>query len=628
MDHLKNLIDGHDYISFDIFDTLLFRNVQDPKDIFLMVGDNYNKKHNSNIVFQKIRQHAEDEARKVCQFREVNLDEIYSLIEKKVGVNSSNELKKLEIEITNDLCVVNPEINKYFQYCVEQKKHIFIISDMFFSSVVLKEILKKHGISEYREVYSSCDIRLTKWQNGDLFHFVAKKNEIAPKLILHIGNDRNADYKMAKHQGWDAYLYQERRKAPLYECPYFLKCRDNVYYKSMQEFFKNTVLKNENQNFILGFQVFGPLLYGYLNWINCEAKSKGLRKILFISRDGYILKKGFDYLESDVNSKYFYASRRAFIVPLLCDDYSLNAMMEHYKSWSYKTKLKELMKRLGLDHHKYIEVLNSLQLTSESEFNSTTLANNGKINLLFDAVKSDIWRLSVDQNRLLLRYLQQENISGKVGISDIGAACTIEHAFSDFASKNGLDISLVGLYLCTSEKLSSFIPIKEDRNVESLFRFCYMLLEVFLSAPHGTVLGYKEENGKVKPVYGKYEYEDELEQNDSKKIQDLQDGALYFVKLFSRSGGKYYKFDYELALANFFSFGLLPSKGDLKCWGDFRFDSDDFSFLAKPKKLTYYMFHPKQMVDDMKCSLWLSGFLMRLFQNKLLIQILFFLKSR
>ena len=70
--------------------------------------------------------------------------------------------------------------------------------------------------------------------------------------------------------------------------------------------------------FDFGYKNFGPILVGFSNWLNDEFKKKDIKKVFFLARDGYIMKKAFDYLYGDkYNTKYFYASRRAIIVPSL-----------------------------------------------------------------------------------------------------------------------------------------------------------------------------------------------------------------------------------------------------------------------------------------------------------------------
>ena len=80
---LKNLIDGHDVISFDIFDTLIKRNCYKPTDIFEIVEIQYNQTNKNNKIqdFKNIRINAEKNARnKNKNSEDITIDEIYDEI--------------------------------------------------------------------------------------------------------------------------------------------------------------------------------------------------------------------------------------------------------------------------------------------------------------------------------------------------------------------------------------------------------------------------------------------------------------------------------------------------------------------------------------------------------------------
>ena len=70
---LKENIDKHAVISFDVFDTLLIRKVAEPHDVFRLVEQNLNQ-----VGFARERIEAEELARKLAQGREVTFEEIYS----------------------------------------------------------------------------------------------------------------------------------------------------------------------------------------------------------------------------------------------------------------------------------------------------------------------------------------------------------------------------------------------------------------------------------------------------------------------------------------------------------------------------------------------------------------------
>ena len=74
-----------DVISFDIFDTLVFRPFKKPTDLFMIVGGRLNC-----LDFHKIRQNAEKAAR-IEKFNktgsyEITLEDIYAKVERMTGI--------------------------------------------------------------------------------------------------------------------------------------------------------------------------------------------------------------------------------------------------------------------------------------------------------------------------------------------------------------------------------------------------------------------------------------------------------------------------------------------------------------------------------------------------------------
>ena len=67
---------------------------------------------------------------------------------------------------------------------------------------------------------------------------------------------------------------------------------------------KNNCNKNYFEN--LGFSVLGPILYDFSLWLG--EKTKNMDTLLFLSRDGYIMKKAYEKLKNKVSS-YVYVSR-------------------------------------------------------------------------------------------------------------------------------------------------------------------------------------------------------------------------------------------------------------------------------------------------------------------------------
>ena len=97
---IKNKILNYDVISFDIFDTVIKRDIKNPSDIFDLIEKKYNIKD-----FKKIRILAEKNARINSKDEEISIDDIYKNMD--YSKEETKKIKAIEIQIEKDVCTRN-----------------------------------------------------------------------------------------------------------------------------------------------------------------------------------------------------------------------------------------------------------------------------------------------------------------------------------------------------------------------------------------------------------------------------------------------------------------------------------------------------------------------------------------
>ncbi|WP_025025326.1 hypothetical protein [Companilactobacillus nodensis] len=291
---MYKIIEKYKYVSFDIFDTLVKRDVPKPSDIFNIVGS-----RTGISDFKNKRVKAEEMARQSTNGNEVNLDDIYSELS---YIPNHEIVKKVECQVEIEECVINKDIIDFFNYCVKHK-NVLIITDMYLPRHTIESILSNNQIYGYDELIISNEENSVK-SNGGLFEKILSNHGIDYRSIIHIGNSMRADYigaKKAHIKSIKIPTYKNRSKESF---KYMFSNQVNHDYLMS---FINNHIDSKSSYYNFGYQCFGPLLYGFIDWLRDDLKKSKFDQVLFMARDGYIMKKVYDQVsdKSDIKARYF-----------------------------------------------------------------------------------------------------------------------------------------------------------------------------------------------------------------------------------------------------------------------------------------------------------------------------------
>lgn len=616
---LQQAIDVHPVITFDVYDTLVCRVIYKDRDLWKLVDREYQKRnHVKPIGFYKKRETADHKARKTYPYREVTLDEIYEVFADLYGQELADACKALEIELEINLTFPNDEVIEAYQYALQQGKKVYIISDMYLTDTIIGQVLEHNKITGYDKLFVSCIYRKTKHEGGALFSAVLEEIQADAKDVLHIGNDAKADIQQSKAVGLDAYLIKPpSRKSYVDET----KAKSDLDYSLLYGFITkhNSPKTPKSLAYRLGFDVFGPIVKGFMEWIKVHKDKHNLEAILFLARDGYVLQAISDQ-EGALPSFYSYLSRRSVVIPMIQYRQSLEDILRLYKSWQTNITLTTLFNRLGI--HYDADVVHSVGLRESDTFSRDALSQDERIQALYNQVKAKVYYNSQEQGQLLSDYLKQYKDYRRIGVVDLGAG-TIVSALQQYSTIKNYDIDWVPLYLQNSlEPKASYIDISQNYELQTALRLGYMFLEVFFTAPHGTTLGYEyNEKCEVIPLLEDYEYSS-IPEDYKNRLAELHQGAMDFYKSYPLDMMQYGSIDADMVMTNFIQFALHPNNEDVSYWGPYPVYIDSFEPMVKNKSLAIYLSNPKQLSTDFKDSIWPAGFLHALVKSNLLLGLL------
>ncbi len=324
----------YDVVSFDIFDTLVFRPFANPTDLFELLGSTHNY-----VNFRALRQKAErdirDETLAVEGHRETTIDKIYQKLSEYTAIDAQAGAK-LEFQAELNFCYANPYMKSIFDALIQNGKRVILVSNMYYPAKMLEQLLESCGYTGYEKLFASCDHNLNK-RNGELFKYINysyfEKDSIGADFsVIHIGDNTEADIKGAEAAGWDSHAYGicSNPNKDFQGLSYLVgSCHKAV----VQNFLNNgystiEVPHRDTVMWRLGFMYAGPMILGYLNFINNYCKTNDVDKIFFLARDGYFLQEIYDQLYPGIASEYVYWSRSAMLSNM--PEYYMDECFNHY----------------------------------------------------------------------------------------------------------------------------------------------------------------------------------------------------------------------------------------------------------------------------------------------------------
>ncbi len=302
-------LSAYDVISFDVFDTLVFRLFSRPEEVFDLIGL---RLHCPD--FKRLRMAAEEKARekklRAQATREVTLEEIWAVLSEETGIPESTGVQA-EWACELSCCHANPYMRRVVQALLAQGKRVVATSDMYLGEARVRRLLEQCGYSGFHACYVSCSCGKSK-SDGTLYRLIRQQNGVALSYA-HVGDHRHADVTQARRARFFPFyspnvnLVGERyRVQPL-------SALTGGVYRALVNTQLHSGLSQFSREYEYGFVYGGLFVAGYCRFIHSYASSHGVEKLLFLSRDGAVLLQAYRllYPEESIRTVYAYWSRLA-----------------------------------------------------------------------------------------------------------------------------------------------------------------------------------------------------------------------------------------------------------------------------------------------------------------------------
>lgn len=516
-DELYKKIDKAEVISFDLFDTLILREVLFSSDIIELMDSALKMKDIYIDQFPSKRLEAE---KRLSDEGAPTLERLYKEVLKctQGGCVSAGELAELEWEIDCGTLLRREAICEAYKYCIQKKKAVYIVTDTYYTKTQIEQILRECLLTGYTGLLVSCEYNTGKRQ-----HLFDKLLELeGEKQYLHIGDDLITDMEMALKKGMDTYRIfskedlldavgnmglemdsdslAERLKVGMFSAKLF---NDPFQFETAKK--KIEV----SDAYDIGYLLCAPIITDFVFWFRERVQHYGLHNIWFSARDGYLLQKMYQMLDKNADTVYFLTSRMAAVRAGMMNEEDI----VYVDSMRFSGTLEENLKaRFGLECGR-----------TEKKGGNAKRWDKKETDLL--RYKDDILRQAVNEREKYMKYIEKLALKGgDVAFFDFVAKGTTQMYVERFAAHR-----LKGMYFL---QLEAYFMKDKGLDIESFYDIDetdgssiydnYYVLETVLTAPHPCVWGFDDSGN---PVFVK----ETRKEKDIRCVMQAQAGILdYF----------------------------------------------------------------------------------------------------
>lgn len=540
-------------VSFDFFDTIVWRLTARPTEVFWEIGQRLAEtgalpSHITPRDFEVLRRMAECKVRERQTLKDksredISLSEICSQLH--VIQPDAARLATTELSAENDLCLINPSMMSFARHAKARGLKVIITSDIYLSPEHLQGILRANGIDPafFDRIYTSSDSGVCKG-TGNLFRHVLKQLNLQPAQVLHIGDNAHPDvmgarkagirgchYPLANHDGWT--ILDRERVLLGGQMPSFS-------INSLRLLAARHATGSPDEVFFgrAGAMLLGPLLTRFATWACEQFVTAGVRKVGAFMREGellgQLLQQEAQAMGHPLEITPLYVNRKstdlAAIGRLTADN--LIDWLERRQTLPVKTILEHFGLRAA--------DLRNLPFDPDDSIRTSERILKFAKYLFTPEIARRIEARSAEERSKVMDYLKPWIEPGApIGVCDIGYNASAQLQLKKIFELEKSDARMVGCYLVTCERAAQRLLDGLDvRHFLGAFGrpdfnyFAFLrspaFVEQSLVAPIGTTLGYERRaDGSVHPVLDDVRFPEAL----LKRQRAFKEGVLHYQSL-------------------------------------------------------------------------------------------------
>lgn len=620
LSELANYSSEFDFISFDLFDTLVFRQnlsldaIKEASAYYFIglltradakrnftVKDAITSRTQFTIMLKgSFQQNTE----------EPSIEAVYKAMAIACGVGHADAKeiaeKTARYELGLDCLALNllPGAEAVLKDLNQKGKTLFLVSDMYYQKEAILQILEQFSIRNYfADVLVSATAKKTK-QTGNLFRELTSLHELSPNEVLHVGDNRQSDVIMANKANFKS-----------------------VYFASgTHHLSEKQVLESD----LAALDKFGNISLFFVLQVLQRAWLLGLNKVFFLTRDASALGSLLEHLADhvpflqplfdQVELRELAVSRStATFLELNGDESSLEEVL-YRLCWIFGGKFRlerfqEFVKDAGCGaiSTDFLEALSAFEIGKNIEQEADYLREE------HIAAAEGIVSVARALGETTYNYLCQEGAigQGRVGFVDVGYTATVtrnivqylvKEADAEMSSNTHIHLFFMASGVLLKNNLDDSIShvtaeyvMNEFSELPTILRTNYCWFECFAKDySRGALLGYRKDGEKYTPVF---ESEREAVGPLAGWLKSYMPRESDMLRFLSRNHGKTVSQDYLTEMA--FPSADTISYIDTLSHGCGLMDDHERSIINRDLKLSNFM--PSGLREMIRQDYWIAG---------------------
>ena len=505
-------------ISFDVFDTVVTREVGDPAAVFHLLGRDL---HDRGLIplsaeaFMQARIAAERRTRRNHPGEEVTLRQIHEELVFSLPWEADLEaFMDAELRLERSLMYPIHEMAVTLEALRRQFGRVVFVSDMYLPDTFLEECLRAFGLMQPKDtLYLSS--KHGGWKgDGRLFRTVLQSEALEPAQLLHCGNCAQADIAGARSLGIHSFHYTHANPNASEQVLNAHSVPTDALGSLIAGASRKVRLEGPKLDgdarvaWDTGASVTGPLILMYARWVIDRALEKGIKRLLFLARDAYLPYLAVKHLLASqpglgLEAHYVYGSRATYFalgVAALDEAEWTRLVSHHGKPYSTIRDLKNALMGRDETFTRHLTPLGFGEDTWDRPLSTDEFARVRR-HVLENSEFNRALAADLDGFRNLMRaYFQEMGVfdSGGAALVDTGWSTTSHAPLFTFLKNEGcrpLRLFYVGMYGKRADvplqSLDTFLFNRLTAHGPRDPRFEYpRAFETLLMAPHGRTVGF------------------------------------------------------------------------------------------------------------------------------------------